>query len=325
MNVSKISLSVWMLLLAICLQHPLFAQKKKILPAINTEGVAATHTNVAYGSHERNVLDIWLAESETPTPLVIYIHGGGFTGGDKSRIYNSPDIATFLAQGISFASINYRFMFQQTERLPGCMKDSKRALQFIRLMADEWNLDKNKIGAYGGSAGAGTSLWLGLHDEMADLENEDLVLRESTRLQVIGALATQSTYDFTKWQEILEMKDLSEEETSSMLQRGAFALGFKSAEELSSEAAQKILADVDFLRLLSEDDPPVFVYNNMRGGKIDPSDRGHINHHPNHALALKNALERITHPSLVYAPKLGVEPAKEEQMKLTDFFIKYLR
>lgn len=325
MNVSKIFLSVGLFLLAIGFQQPLLAQKKKILPAINTEGVAATHTEVAYDSHERNVLDIWLAESETPTPLVIYIHGGGFMGGDKSRIYESPDIATFLEAGISFASINYRFMLQQAERLPGCMKDSKRAVQFLRLMADEWNLDKSRIGAYGGSAGAGTSLWLGLHDEMADPEHEDLVLRESSRLQVIGALATQSTYDFTQWQDILEMNDLSEEASRTMLQRGAFALGFKSVDELNSEAAEELRADVDFLRLLSADDPPVFVYNNMRGGKIDPTDKGHINHHPNHALALKKALEKIDHPSLVYAPKLGVEPPKEAQMKLTDFFIKYLK
>ena len=35
-----------------------------------------THANVKYGKHERNVFDIWLAESDKPTPLAIYIHGG---------------------------------------------------------------------------------------------------------------------------------------------------------------------------------------------------------------------------------------------------------
>ena len=37
-----------------------------------------THANVKYGKDERNVFDIWLAESDKPTPLAIYIHGGGF-------------------------------------------------------------------------------------------------------------------------------------------------------------------------------------------------------------------------------------------------------
>lgn len=169
-------------LLSFFLILPLFGQRNKILPAVNTEGLAATHTDVAYGNHERNVLDIWLAESDEPTPLVVYIHGGGFMNGDKSRIYESEDIAKFLKAGVSFASINYRFMLQQNERLPGCMKDSRRAIQFLRVMAEEWNIDKNRIGAYGGSAGAGTSLWLGLHDEMADPDADDPVLQESSRL-----------------------------------------------------------------------------------------------------------------------------------------------
>lgn len=315
---------IFVFLLSLSLSLPIFGQRNKILPAVNTAGVAATHTDVAYGNHERNVLDIWLAESETPTPLVVYIHGGGFMNGDKSRIYESEDIAKFLDAGISFASINYRFMLQQNERLPGCMKDSRRALQFLRLMAEEWNIDKTRIGAYGGSAGAGTSLWLGLHDEMADPDAEDPVLQESSRLSVIGALATQATYDFTKWQGLLKMDNVTEQEANLLLQQGAFALGFKSIEEMESEEARSIRADVDFLTLISEDDPPVFVFNGMRGGKIDPTDRGHVQHHPYHAIALKEALEKIDHPSLVYAPEIGVEPAEEEQMDLVSFFTKYL-
>lgn len=305
--------------------HPLLAQKKKILPAVNTEGVAATHTNVAYGEHKRNVLDIWLAKSETPTPLVVYIHGGGFMNGDKSTVYDAEDIAQFLEAGISFASINYRFMLQQQERLPGCMKDSKRAIQFLRHKAKDWNLDKTRIGAYGGSAGAGTALWIGLHDEMAEEGSKDPVLRESTRLSVVGALATQSTYDFTRWMEILKMEGVSEEDANRMYQKGAFALGLKNAEELFSDASEEIRADVDFLRLLSQDDPPVFVYNNMRGGEIDPKDQGHVNHHPYHAIALKEVLDNIDHPSLVYAPKIGVEPPEGERMTLVEFFVKYLK
>ena len=42
-----------------------------------------THANIKYGEHERNVFDLWLAESKKPTPLAIYIHGGGFRAGSK--------------------------------------------------------------------------------------------------------------------------------------------------------------------------------------------------------------------------------------------------
>src|SRR5690348_1750371 len=44
-----------------------------------------THANVAYGPHALNVLDLWLAAGEGPRPVVVYIHGGGWIGGDKTN------------------------------------------------------------------------------------------------------------------------------------------------------------------------------------------------------------------------------------------------
>ena len=60
---------------------------------------------------------------------------------------------------------------------------------------------------YGASAGAGTSLWIGFSDEMSDPLNSDPVLRESTRVSCVGAIATQATYDFFKWPEILNLPE----------------------------------------------------------------------------------------------------------------------
>jgi len=300
-------------------------QKKEILPAVSPGGITATHVDVKYGDHERNVFDLWLADADTPTALVIYVHGGGFVGGDKSKIYEYDDIDKFLAAGISFASINYRFMTQLTTGIPGCLQDSKRALQFIRSKAKDWNIDKERIGMYGASAGAGTSLWIGLHDEMAEPTHEDPLLRESTRVKVIGAIATQATYDFSKWDEVLKMKYPSPEIEKASLMQGAMALGLKSVEEMEAPEGKAIAKDVDFLTLVSEDDPPVFIRNKMDGGPINIFDMGQVQHHPYHALALKEALDAIEHESQVYAPGLDVAPPKEEQMSLPEYFIKYLK
>lgn len=295
------------------------AAKKKELPkAVNADGVPAAHANVKYGSHERNLLDIWLADSDKPTPLVIFIHGGGFTSGDKSKVYKSKELTKFLKAGVSFATINYRYRNTDPRRIRGSLYDSRRAVQFIRSKAKEWNIDKTRIGAYGGSAGAGTSLWLGLRDDMADPDSSDPVLRESTRLAVVGALGTQATYDILQWADILGIKQ-NPERATMMLD----FFGVKDMEELSGPEGQAIRAELDMLGFMSKDDAPIYVFNNMKGGT--PTERGHINHHPLHAVALKKRAEEVGLEALVYAPAIGIEPPEGKRESLVEFFLRHLR
>ena len=83
--------------------------------------------NVPYGPHERNVLDFWPAESKPPTPLVVYIHGGGFRGGSKESL-NARTLRELLDAGISVAAVNYRLVSHAP--LPAAHDDCRRALQF---------------------------------------------------------------------------------------------------------------------------------------------------------------------------------------------------
>ncbi|NDB74757.1 MAG: hypothetical protein EB141_03775, partial [Verrucomicrobia bacterium] len=64
---------------------------------------APTQANVPYGTHERQVLDFYRAESATPTPVVFHIHGGGWVAGDKKGV---AGMEKYLAAGISVVSIN---------------------------------------------------------------------------------------------------------------------------------------------------------------------------------------------------------------------------
>ena len=269
---------------------------------INIEGQRADFENEHYGPHERNVFDLWMANSEKPTPLVIYIHGGGFTGGDKSRYFLSDDVVRFLKAGISVATINYRFMNEPPFGIPGSMNDSKRCVQYLRYHAEKFNIDKNRIACTGGSAGAGTALWLAFSDDMADLKNPDPVLRESTRLTCAGAFATQATYDIFRWDEILGIPLSQSHETLHLIAR---AFGFKSAEghDLINETA--IRKNLDFLAKMNSTSPPVFIFNKHRAGI--PENQDDINHHPLHALALKNRAAEVGLEAMVYAPELGIE------------------
>lgn len=168
-------------------------QRKQLRRQGPSQGAAQppTHGDVKYGPYDRNVMDVWLAESDKPTPVLVSIHGGGFRAGNKS--VSGMLLRECLESGISVVAITYRFSDQAIAPAP--FHDSARAIQFIRHNAKEWNVDPTRIAATGGSAGAGISLWLGFHDDLADPDNEDPVRRESTRLTCMTVNNGQSSYD----------------------------------------------------------------------------------------------------------------------------------
>ena len=292
-----------------------FSQNNKVVDPTNFNGITADYVNETYGDHQRNKFDIWLAKSDKPTPLVIYIHGGGFGSGDKSQHYNSKQLVSFLDKGISVATINYRFQKHEPYGILASLNDSKRCLQFIRYHADKYNIDKTKIGVYGSSAGAGTSLWIAFSDDMSDLDNPDLILRESTRISCVGALATQATYNFFKWPEILNLPEelMLDANTERRITK---AFGLKYEEGIDLKSYKKIIEELDFLEKIDKNDPPMFVFNNQKGGI--PVTNGQRNHHPLHAKALKDKADREGLESVVYAPKIGISSA--ENIDLVDFF-----
>lgn len=128
---------------------------KQNAPAPAPDKSASLARDVKYGPHPRHVLDFWKAESDQPTPLVVYIHGGGFVGGDKRGVPGGL-VKECLQSGISVAAIHYRFV--TTHPFPAPQHDGGRAIQFLRHQAKQWNIDPTRIAAYGGSAGGPTSI-----------------------------------------------------------------------------------------------------------------------------------------------------------------------
>ena len=158
---------------------------------------APTRADVPYGAHERQVLDFWRADSSQPTPLVLHIHGGGWVNGDKARVAH---LEQYLAAGISVVSINYRFVTQAIEAgvhppVQWPLADAGRALQFVRSKAREWNIDALRIGATGSSAGACSSLYLALHDDLSAPRGGDPVAWLPTRLRCAAVNNAQTTLD----------------------------------------------------------------------------------------------------------------------------------
>lgn len=220
-------------------------------PALAQEPTVA---KFAYGKHERQVLDFWQAKSDTPTPLVLYIHGGGWQGGDKGSM--KPDAAkAYLDKGISVAAINYRYVKQAVELkveppVKAPLEDAARALQTIRSKSKDWNLDKKRIGATGGSAGACSSLWLAFHDDLGDPKSDDPIARESTRLYCAAVSGAQVT---------LDPKFLRE--WMPNYKYGAHAFGLKDFQELfdKREGVLKWIKEYSPMEHVTKDDPPIFM------------------------------------------------------------------
>lgn len=286
-------------------------------------GPAPTHSDLQYGDHQKTVMDVWLADSNQPTPVVVAIHGGGFTGGDKSKYHGCEELRECLKHGVSFVSINYRFRNQDSRGIRACLNDSARAIQFIRHHAEEWNIDKERLAAYGGSAGAGTSLWLACHDDLADPDSEDPVLRESTRLVAAGLNATQATYDVLQWPDFIPSKikwsaDLVKARGADVVN----AYGVQSVDDLDSAEGKAIRKELDMLAWMSKDDPPIWMKNNQRGGQVDPLDKGHVNHHPAHVDRLKTRADEVGMRAVAIAPAVGLRP--EPEVRMIDFFFEQL-
>jgi hypothetical protein len=256
-----------------------------------TEVPRATHRDVKYGPHARNVLDFWQAESKTPTPVLFSIHGGGFLEGDKAV---SPQLLKeCLEAGISVVTINYRFSTQAIAPAP--FQDGARAVQFVRSQARKWNLDPARIAATGVSAGAGISLWLGFHDDMADPKSDDPVQRESTRLTCVIASNGQTSYDPRFIKKLFPERPIYKHGALAKL----FDVNLDKLDELPAEK-YNLFESVSALPHLTKDDVPVLlVYTRPLDTEITTQGIGI--HHARFGVALKEKMDDLKIPCEVVA------------------------
>ncbi|WP_339731970.1 alpha/beta hydrolase [uncultured Gimesia sp.] len=276
--------------------------------------IKPTYADVKYGDHSRNVLDFYQAKSDKPTPLVIYIHGGGFVGGSK-RV-SAGLVNLFHSAGISLAAIHYRFIDGKNVLLPEPQRDGARAVQFLRSKAKAWNIDPKRVACFGGSAGAGISMWIGFHDDLADPNSDDPVKRQSTRIQAIGTMGGQSTYDPIKIKALVGGRAW---EHGSIFK----AYGLETAEEAlhPTPERQKRYDESSAIMHLTKDDPPLYMTYSEADGPLPENARpGQGIHHPNFGRDLVKTMNELKIENVfVYTPE---SKGRNTQREMLEFFQK---
>ncbi|RYD36801.1 MAG: alpha/beta hydrolase, partial [Verrucomicrobiaceae bacterium] len=245
-----------------------------------------------------------------PAPVLFFIHGGGWNSGNKNSVA-ANGLAKYLAAGVSVVSIHYRLVPAATAAgvtppVSWPMHDAARALQFVRSKAGEWHLDKTRIAASGGSAGACTSLWLAFHSDLAEPGSPDPVARESTRLTCAAVMGAQTS---------LDPQQMREWTPNSVY--GGHAFGFASDPKdktaqftaflAGRESALPWIREYSPWELVSSDDPPVFmIYStppNLGQEEKDPT------HSANFGVKLQEKLKATGVECVLEFPGANAVPA----------------
>jgi hypothetical protein len=157
---------------------------------------------------------------------------------------------------------------------PAPFQDGARAVQFLRTKSKEWNIDSKRFAATGGSAGAGISLWLGFHMDMADPKSDDPLLRQSTRMTCMFVTEGQTSYDPRFIRKLFPGKDIYR---IGALQK-LFDFNLSELDALPAEK-YRLFEECSPITHVTKDAPPVLLlYNNPIDAEI--RNQGIGIHHP---------------------------------------------
>jgi acetyl esterase/lipase len=286
---------VWM---ALVLGAASAAQSQK--PQAKVPEGTKVYRNLEYvqGGHERQRLDLYVPKRpEGPLPTIVWVHGGAWLTGSKEG--GGPALR-FLGKGYAVASINYRL--SQHAQFPAQIEDCKAAIRWLRANAKMYNIDPDRFGVWGASAGGHLVALLGTSADVKELEGKEGASNQSSRVQAV--VDWFGPTDVTKMGGSHDQPDSPE----------AKLLG-GPVQENQDKAAR-----ANPITYVSKDDPPFLV---MHGDK-DPT----VPFSQSELLvdALKTAGVEVTFHPVTGAGHGGPEFSSEENHKLVEeFFDKHLK
>lgn len=243
------------------LPYRLLALMGLVLGLSQLHAAHPTQRDVAYDNdHMAQVLDVYQVDTKEPSPVMVYIHGGGWRAGSKNRIPG------FLAKAhdegwLAVVSVEYRFTDVATH--PAQVEDCLRAIQFVRQHARDWNLDPSRIGVTGGSAGGHLSAYVAVRDDFAQPDAKDPVSRQSSR--VAFAIPFAGPMDWGLLSSIPHKHPAYRQ-----------LIGYDPGTP-AEEMSEKLKKDVSPITWVSQDDPPMLIVHGD-ADDIVPIEHGRVFH-----------------------------------------------
>lgn len=222
-----------------------------VLPLLVLKGAGTEHLDLLFATvdgHELK-LDLYLPENVENPPLMVWIHGGGWSGGNKEWC----NVIWLAEHGYAVASVSYRLSQQAV--FPAQIHDVKAAIRWLRANADQYGYDPERIAASGASAGGQLAALLGLSTGINALEGEvgehpDVSSKVSVVINYYGAS------DF-----ILRSK--TQPERADAVGSVVYDLLGGPASLLTDKA---VLASPAFH--VTADDPPLMIFHGTNDGTV---------------------------------------------------------
>jgi len=192
-----------------------------------------------FHGHERQKLDLYVpVKSGEPMPLIVWIHGGGWAGGNKEYC----PVLSWAGKGCVISSIDYRL--SQDAKFPAQIEDCKAAVRWLRIHSEEYNIDPDRVVAWGDSAGGHLASLLGTEDDEGEWDQS--APEVSSRVQAV--IDWYGRADLTR-----VSTDLALADTPSARLLGGCG---KEIAELAREASP--------ILHVSDDDPPFLIVHGTK-------------------------------------------------------------
>jgi len=272
-----------------------------------------TKADVSYGPHPHQLMDIYVPPEGTgPFPVVLW-YGGLWKAGKAL-----PDLNNFLPAHCALISVEMRTMEDAIKDgikppISVCLLDGRRAVQFVRLHAAEWNLDPQRIAVAGSSQGTQPALYVACAGERADPNSSDPVERVSTKVACVGAHRSQSSLDPKRMQEWVPG-----------VEYGAPSWGYSFSESLQKrDELLPVISQWSPEALLNKDTPPIYFEYDYGATKPDNVDEmGYKVHSPGFGLGFQKMAKELGVTCYVKFPGQSPDQMTDGFKNIWDFLVK---